>query len=47
MALVSVSAGFLRARPELESALPAGVAAPVRELILRMADALARNVRID
>ena len=47
MELVSVSAGFLHARSELESALPLGVAPAVRELILRMGDALARSVRID
>ena len=47
MELVSVSAGFLHARSELKSMLPEQVAPPVRELILRMGDAIARNVRID
>ncbi len=47
MALVSVSAGYMRARPELESALPSQVAPAVRELILRMTDAMAGTVRLD
>jgi Sensors of blue-light using FAD len=47
MALISVSAGYFQARPELETALPEGIAPPVRDLILRMADALAGTLRMD
>jgi hypothetical protein len=47
MELVSVSAGYMRARTELESVLPSQVARPVRELILRMTDAVAGTVRLD
>ena len=43
MELVTVSAGYLRARPEIESALPAQVAPAVRELVLKMSDALAET----
>jgi hypothetical protein len=43
MELVTVSAGYMRARPEIESALPAQVAPTVRELVLRMSDALAET----
>ena len=43
MELVAVSAGYLRARPEVESALPAQVAPAVRDLVLRMSDALAET----
>lgn len=47
MELISVSAGYFQARPALETALPEGVAPPVRDLILRMADALAGTLRMD
>jgi len=43
MELVTVSAGYMRARPEIESALPAQVAPAVRELVLKMSDALAET----
>lgn len=41
MDLVRVSAGYLRARDEVEAILPEGVPPPVRELVLRMAGQLA------
>jgi hypothetical protein len=47
MELVSVSAGYLQARPKLETILPEGVAPPVRALILRMADAMAGTFRME
>jgi hypothetical protein len=47
MELASVSAGYLRARPKLETILPEGVAPPVRDLILRMADAMAGTFRME
>lgn len=47
MELVNVSAGYLQARPELESILPRDVGAPVRDLILRMTDLMGRKVRMD
>ena len=43
MELVTVSAGYMRARPEIETALPEGVAPAVRELVLRMSDARAET----
>jgi hypothetical protein len=42
MELVRVSAGYLRARDELEPLLPASVAPEVRELVLAMSGELAR-----
>ena len=47
MELASVSAGYLQARTELETLLPKEVAPNVRALVLRMADALSRPVRMD
>jgi hypothetical protein len=47
MELVRVSAGYLRARSELESMPPPGVAAPVRALILGMSDTMARTFEIE
>jgi hypothetical protein len=47
MELVSVSAGYLQARTELRSILPEQVAPPVRELILRMSDAIAAGLRME
>lgn len=41
MELVRVSAGYRDARAEVESILPAEVAAPVRELVLRMSREMA------
>ncbi len=41
MELVRVSAGYLKARPEIEFMLPEGVAPSVRDLILRMSATLA------
>jgi hypothetical protein len=41
MELLRVSAGYGEARGEVESMLPDGVAAPVRELVLRMSGAMA------
>lgn len=41
MELVRVSAGFRSAKDEVAAILPAAVAAPVRELVLRMSGALA------
>jgi hypothetical protein len=41
MELVRVSPGFGKARQELETILPAAVAAPVRDLVLRMTGELA------
>ncbi|MET1111040.1 MAG: BLUF domain-containing protein [Allosphingosinicella sp.] len=41
MELVRVSAGYGRAREEVAAILPAAVAAPVRELVLRMSGQLA------
>jgi hypothetical protein len=40
MELVRVSAGYLRARDEIETKLPANVSPPVRDLALRMSDQL-------
>lgn len=47
MELVSVSAGYLQARPKLETILPEAVAPPVRALFLRMADAMAGTFRME
>ena len=47
MELVHVSAGFLQARPELDTILPEQVAPPVRALILRMTDTLAGTMRME
>ncbi|HYG48971.1 MAG TPA: BLUF domain-containing protein [Allosphingosinicella sp.] len=41
MELVRVSTGYKSARDEVATILPAGVAAPVRELVLRMSGAMA------
>ena len=41
MELVSVSAGYREARPEIASALPAAMAPAVRDLLPRMSDRLA------
>jgi len=41
MELVRVGAGYRGARAEVEPILPSAVAAPVRELVLRMSGALA------
>lgn len=41
MELVRVSAGYRNAREEVATILPAAVAAPVRELVLRMSGQLA------
>jgi hypothetical protein len=41
MELLRVSAGYGEARGEVASILPEGVAAPVRELVLRMSGAMA------
>ena len=46
MELTRVSTGYFTARPELEIALPDRVAPAVRELILRMSDAMARSVEL-
>jgi hypothetical protein len=46
MELLRVSAGYLHARPELGSVLPDQVSTPVRELILRMSDAMAGAVEM-
>lgn len=47
MELLQVSAGYLQARPELETMLPEGVAPAVRALVLRMGDAMAGTPRIE
>src|SRR3954470_9486115 len=41
MELIAVSAGYCQGRPEIASALPASVAPAVRDLVLKMSDALA------
>lgn len=41
MELVKIGAGYAEAGPEIEARLPAKVAAPVRRLVLKMADSLA------
>jgi hypothetical protein len=47
MELVRVSSGYLQARPTLDTILPEGVASPVRDLVLRMADTMAGTFRMD
>ncbi|MBV8685116.1 MAG: BLUF domain-containing protein [Alphaproteobacteria bacterium] len=47
MQLVRVSAGYLRARAELGSVLPPGVAPGVRALILGMSDGLSRSFEME
>jgi hypothetical protein len=47
MELVRVTAGFIEARTELETVLPDRVAAPVRDLVLRMADAMPATLQLD
>jgi hypothetical protein len=43
MEMVRVSAGFRRAKDEVADILPAAVAAPVRELVIRMSGQLAES----
>jgi hypothetical protein len=47
MELVRVSAGYLQARPELSFMLPDKVSPSIRDLILRMSDAMARPLEMD
>lgn len=46
MELVRVSSGYLQARPELASILPDDICPAVRELILRMSDAMGATVEL-
>ena len=47
MELVNVSAGYLEARPEVESILPAEVTPAVRDLVLRMTALMGRKLQMD
>ncbi len=47
MELAQVSAGYLEARAEIGAMLPREVPRPVRELVLRMSDAMAATVAME